>query len=121
MDKLSKLLGYLLGIILIPVIIYWFLWHGILKNITPVGRPRTEQVQKDPEWQTARLQVESFCWMVREYENVNLRIEDFEAQGNREEMIRFADKLLDVKERGDMEAFVKHIADQTRPRLGPVK
>ncbi|MCF7786774.1 MAG: hypothetical protein K9N47_11675 [Prosthecobacter sp.] len=114
--------------VLALVIVLWVIWHGQKPTVprhgvavpVPAFKPALA-LNRDTEWQNARLQVEAFCWRVREDENVNLRVEDFDAQGGREEMIRFAGTLAEVTERGDMEAFVKFMADKNRAAKGPVK
>lgn len=89
--------------------------------VSPTAAVQSAAPERDKEWREARLQVEAFCWRVREDENVNLRVEDFDAQGGRAEMIRFAHTLEEVRDRGDMDEFVKFMADKNRAAKGPAK
>ena len=45
----------------------------------------------------------------------------FLKQGTRADLIRFSDTIWEAKERGQLDDFVKHMADKTRDSCGPVK
>lgn len=75
-------------------------------------------IRDDAELANAKLVIMAFCYRVQTEHDVNLRYEDYRRSGSDEDMIRLAREILEFKREGELDGFVKYVADENRASCG---
>lgn len=89
-----------------------FAYVGIMSMCQPVV------LYNEDELTNAKLMIMALCYRVQTEHDVNLTYEDYRRSGSDADMIKLARSIIELKEEGELDGFVKFVADQNRAACG---